>query len=30
MWGDIGMLKNYQPEKFKMVTELQGGWFARV
>jgi hypothetical protein len=30
MWRDIGMLYQYQPEKFKMITELQGGWFAQV
>ncbi len=30
MWSDIGMLYRYQPEKFKMITELQGGWFAQV
>jgi hypothetical protein len=30
MWRDIGMLYRYQPEKFKMITELQGGWFAQV
>jgi hypothetical protein len=30
MWRDIGMLYHYQPEKFKMITELQGGWFAQV
>lgn len=30
MLRDIGMLDRYQPEKFRMVTELQGGWFSQV
>jgi hypothetical protein len=30
MQHNIGMLDQYQPDKFKMVTELQGGWFAEV
>ena len=30
MWSDIGMLYTYQPDKFKMISELQGGWFAQV
>jgi hypothetical protein len=30
MLRDIGMLDRYQPEKFKMITELQGGWFSQV
>jgi hypothetical protein len=27
---NITMLDDYQPEKPKMITELQGGWFAEV
>jgi hypothetical protein len=27
---DIGMLDRYQPNKFRMITELQGGWFSQV
>jgi Glycosyl hydrolases family 35/Glycosyl hydrolases family 2, sugar binding domain len=27
---DITMLDRYQPNKFRMVTELQGGWFSQV
>ncbi len=27
---DIGVLATYQPEKFKMISELQGGWFSQV
>jgi hypothetical protein len=30
MLRDIGMLERYQPEKFRMISELQGGWFAQV
>jgi hypothetical protein len=30
MRRDIGMLDRYQPRKFKMITELQGGWFSQV
>jgi Glycosyl hydrolases family 35/Beta-galactosidase, galactose-binding domain len=30
MLRDIGMLDRYQPGKFKMITELQGGWFSQV
>ncbi len=30
MQRDIGMLDRYQPNKFRMVTELQGGWFSQV
>src|SRR5947209_6593348 len=27
--NDILYLDKYQPEKFRMVTELQGGWFSQ-
>jgi len=30
MQNDLGVLDTYQPTKFKMVTELQGGWFSQV
>ncbi len=30
MGRDITMLETYQPEKFRMISELQGGWFAQV
>jgi hypothetical protein len=28
--NDIDLLKTYQPEKPRMITELQGGWFSDV
>jgi hypothetical protein len=30
MQRDIDVLDRYQPEKFRMISELQGGWFAQV
>lgn len=27
---DLVVLDTYQPDKFRMVTELQGGWFSQV